>query len=451
MRKLKRLVLALIVIAACARQGAPPGGPPRIIPPILLSTFPDSNVAPCDFRGFAEFRFDEVTSEGSTPNFGDGRGSLEQLIVFSPDTLVPQVAWHRDRIAVRPRGGWRPNRTYRIELLPGVADLHQNISKSGAVITFTTCGPPATRVLTGRAVDWTARQGLRLALIEAYHLPDSARYRTQADSAGRFRFTELPDGPYLVFAISDADRSHRRNGNEPWDSVRVAATSNTAGEIWTFQRDTLPPRITNATRQDSQSIVVTFFNPIDPALRLDSTSVRVRLLTGNDSVSIGTRYAFPTFVYDSIQKLIAPPPPVLDSAGRADSARKDSIARATPAPLKRPLQAPPGGRAPAPVLAPVDSLVQKRPPLGNTLVIRTFGQVVLGQRYVIDLIGIRSADGRTSPPLTRVVSSPPPPTAADSAKAAKAKADSIAAKAKADSIAGKIKPDSANPVKVIRP
>ncbi len=304
MRGLKRVALFVLLVVACARMAPPPGGPRRLLPPKLVGTFPDSGVAPCDFRGAAEFRFDEVTDEGTTPNFGIGTagigtGTLEQLIMLSPDTVIPRVEWHRDRITVRPRNGWRPNQTYRIELAAGLRDLHGNISKGSHTIAFTTCGPRPTRVLSGRVADWVSARAVPGALIEAYHLPDSARYRTIADSTGRFRMTELPAGPYLVVATVHTDRTRRRDPfKESWDSVRVDAARDTVGEIWTFPRDTLPPKIVDATRQDSQSILVTFAKPLDPALRIDSSAVHVRLFIDGDTVSIGTMYAMPKVAYD---------------------------------------------------------------------------------------------------------------------------------------------------------
>ena len=88
-------------------MAAPHGGPPRHTPPVLLGMFPDSGTLPCGYKGFAEFRFDELTSDAGQPNFGLGDGTLEKLVMLSPDTAVPTVEWHRDRITVRPRSGWR--------------------------------------------------------------------------------------------------------------------------------------------------------------------------------------------------------------------------------------------------------------------------------------------------------------------------------------------------------
>lgn len=453
---MKRIIAVALLIAACARMAPPPGGPQRLVPAILLGMYPDSGIAPCDFRGNAEFRFDEVTSDAGEPNFGTGTGALEKLILLSPDTAVPTVEWRRDRITVRPRGGWRPNRTYRIELLPGVMDLRNNITKTGHTIAFTTCGPRPTRTLSGRAIEWIGRRAVPAALIEAFHLPDSARYRTIADSAGRFRLADLPDGPYLVFASVDQTRRRRRGPDDTWDSVRVDAARDTVGEIWTFPRDTLPPKIVDATRQDSQSILVTFAKPIDPGLRLDSASVRVRLVMGADSFSIGTKFAYPKAVDDSAKQLSAGIKARADSARRADSMlkingaitvdsiarrdslRKDSLARVAARPGPRNLR-------PAP---PQDLPTQKRPVLGNTLVIGTVGRVELGKTYIIEIKGVRTAGGRTGPPAVKPLNTPKPPTAADSAKA---RADSVKAKLRADSLkpdsSKRAKPDSVKPIK----
>src|ERR1017187_3767449 len=145
MHRLRRIAPAALLLGACARMAAPPGGPARLTPPVLVAVFPDSVKVLPGFRGAAEFRFDEVISEGSQPNFGYGNGDLEKLVMLSPDTAVPSVRWHRNRITVQPRNGWQPKTVYRIELVPGVTDLRQNRSKLSAIITFATGGEPPTR------------------------------------------------------------------------------------------------------------------------------------------------------------------------------------------------------------------------------------------------------------------------------------------------------------------
>ena len=440
MRSLRRLALAAMFIAACARMAPPPGGPPRITPPLLTATLPADSVCTLpDFRGAAEFFFDEVVSEGSQPNFGRGTGDLEKLVLLSPDTMVPVVRWRRNRITVRPRHGWLPNTVYRIELAPGVADLRNNLSKTPGLITFVTGPTCPTRFLSGRAVDWSAKIGISRALIEAIHLPDSASYRMNADSNGRFRIGPLPSGSYLVYAVMDQNRDHKRQPGEPWDTVRAAASQDTVGEIWAFPRDTLPPKIQTIARQDSNSIAVTFTKPIDPYQQLDSTMLRVGLIISSDTVSVAPLMAYPKAKYDTVYR---PPPvprtPAQDSVATRDSLARDSASRVAARPTRG------GGREVAQPRA-VDSVRQMRPTLGSVLVIHTQGHIELGKSYFVEIRGVRSAGGITGPPVGKKFDTPKPPSAADSAKARadSAKSDSLK-RVKPDS--GKARPDSIKPL-----
>ena len=150
------VALSLLALAACARIGSPAGGPEDKVPPVLLSTVPESVGVYPDWRQNAEFRFDEIISEGGSPNQGLGTGDLEKLILLSPTEGIPVVRWKRDRITVRPREGWKPNRVYRLELLPGITDLRRNRLDTTEVLTFSTGGPVPTDTLGGLVIDWVA-------------------------------------------------------------------------------------------------------------------------------------------------------------------------------------------------------------------------------------------------------------------------------------------------------
>ncbi|MGH7523610.1 MAG: Ig-like domain-containing protein [Gemmatimonadales bacterium] len=443
MRRLIWWMLAAVVVVGCARMGPPPGGPVRITPPVLLATLPtDSNCTQPGFRGDAEFVFDEVVSEGSQPNFGQGTGDLEKLVMLSPDTLVPVVRWHRSRITVHPKHGWKPNTVYRIELAPGLGDLRNHFTKKPALITFVTGPTCPAKYLTGRAVDWSAHAGATTALIIAMHFPDSARYRSYADSNGRFRFGPLPDGSYLVYAVLDQNRDHKLESGEGWDTVRAAASQDSVGEIWAFVRDTLPPKIASVARQDSASIAVTFVHSIDPYQHLDSTSLRVGTIVSGDTVSVAPLVAYPKAVYDSVFR---PPPkpktPAQDSAAVRDSISRDSAARFAPRRAR--------GAPPLPV---IDSVQQKRPTLGSVLVIHTRGRIEPGRRYFVEVRDVRSAGGVSGPPVSRAFDAPKavvvdttkthPVSKADSLKGSKA--DSLKA-SRPDSLKAP-RPDTLKPV-----
>ena len=143
-------------------------------------------------------------------------------MILSPTNRVPDVSWRRRRITVRPAEGWQPNRVYRVELLPGVADVRGNKGRLRRVVTFTTGADVPTDSLAGAVIDWKAGRPSAAALVEAVLQPDSLVYRAQADSSGNFRIGPLPRGEYVVYGVLDANKNLRREPREAFDSIRVS-------------------------------------------------------------------------------------------------------------------------------------------------------------------------------------------------------------------------------------
>ena len=392
-----RLIVALTLATGlgCASIAPPPGGPADRLPPRLVATIPDTMAVLAGFDDEAEFQFDEVVAEGGTPNFGLGTGDLEKLIILSPDSQVPSVSWKRSRITVRPREGWRPNTVYRVEFLPGVADLRGNRSAQGRVLTFSTGGPRPTTTLRGLVVDWSTQRPQRLALVEALLLPDSLAYRGLADSAGRFVLGPLPRGEYLVYGVLDQNNDHRVQLRESFDTVRLAAGRDSVGELWAFRHDTLPARITQAEPHDTLSVVLTFSLQLDPWQRLPPDSVRVRLLP--DSTPVPVLGILPRGAFDTA---FAPAGGVDTAKARADSIRArtdsiraDSLARAREAAT---LRIPGAERRPIPRPDTTGTgPLRTKPPLFDKLFVRLSRRIPSGSRFVVDVHGIRTVSGVT--------------------------------------------------------
>ncbi len=379
---------ALLALIACAKMGAPPGGPPDKVPPKLLATVPESVGVYPGWKHDVEFRFDEIISEGSSPNQGLGTGDLEKLILLSPSSKVPVIHWHRNRITVHPREGWKPNRVYRVELLPGLADLRRNRLDTTAVLTFSTGGALPTDTLRGLAIDWVQGRVAVGALIELVLRPDSLVYRAITDSSGRFNVGPLPRGEYLVYGVIDQNHDQRRGRREHYDSVIVAG-GKPVPPLWLIPRDSVGPRITQVTQNDSLSATITFGGPLAPDQLFDRTTVALR--RQHDSSLVPFVSVLPKELDDSLERI---------ARARADSIR---VARDTTIPdsLKLPR---PGRPAPAkgPALpgpsrvrvdAVADSLLKSRPRLVSALVIRVDSVWVPETRYLIEVTGVRSAAG----------------------------------------------------------
>ncbi len=366
---------ALSALTACARIEPPPGGPPDRAPPRIIATKPDSFAVLRAFKGNAEFEFDEVISEGGAPNRGEGTGGLEKLIVLSPITGFPDVSWKRDRITVKPKGGWRPNRVYRVQLLPGVTDLRNNRSNEGVVLTFTTGAPRPQNTLKGTVVDWSTGRPAANALIVATLLPDSLVYRGVADSSGHFSFGPLPAGDYLISGVLDQNQNLRQDGREAYGSGRLVRGKSEVGELWAFVHDTNPPRIQTVTVDDSVSATVAFTQMLDPRQRLTPKDARLRLLPDSTPVAIAS--LLPKPVDDSLHgRAAAPDTTAPDTLGNRDSLP----------PGKKP------ARAPAP-RAERSEVLTSRPPLFDRLTLRVPRPWAPGSRLVLEIRGVRNVTG----------------------------------------------------------
>lgn len=372
---------------SCARIEPPPGGPPDPTPPRLIATRPDSFARIPGFKGDVEFRFDEVISEGGSPNEGTGTGDLEKLVILSPTTRVPDVTWRRSRITVRPSEGWRPNRVYRVELLPGATDLRRNRSTKGTVLTFTTGAPLPATIIDGTVVDWTTNRPAAGALVEAVLLPDSLPYRGVADSSGHIKLGPLPGGEYLVRGVLDENHNLRFDGREAFDTVRLAKGKTAAGELWAFVHDTTPPRIREVTVIDSTSASIQLSQNLAPGLRIAPNQVTVRILP--DSTPIRVTSVLPKPLDDSLNRRAAA---ARDTTAR-DTTRRDTTAADTTRRGRRPgiIEAVPGRLRGRTELEPLTS----RPPLTDQLILRVPQPWKPEGRYEVEIRGIRSVSGVT--------------------------------------------------------
>jgi Bacterial Ig-like domain len=395
------IAVGILLLAACARIEPPPGGPPDDTPPRLIATVPDSLKRLPAFKGEVEFRFDEVISEGGSPSTGTGTGDLEKLVILSPTNRVPDVNWRRSRITVRPDEGWKPARVYRVQLLPGVTDLQRNRAEGGAVVTFTTGAPLPTAKLEGRVVDWRSRRPAPAALIVATLLPDSLPYRVVADSNGRFSFGPLPAGEYLVSGVLDENHNLQAEGREAYDTVRVRPGATNAGELWAFEHDTTPPRIRTVTMTDSVAATAEISQMLDPKQRFEARAATLLLLP--DSTPVPVTSLLPKPVDDSLHRPAGARP---DTAAARDTAATADTLRRRPVGPPRP-RGPPAG----------EQELTGRPPLTDRLVLRVGKPWKPGDRYVVEIRGVRNVSGVAGNLQGNLVI--PEKTAADSLKGLK--------------------------------
>ena len=312
---MRRVTAAVMVAAACASPGMPPGGPPDIAAPELIGTAPDSGSTQVSPKEVV-FRFNEVVAERPA-----SVTDLADLFLISPRDGTPRVSWNRDEIAVRPRSGWRPNTAYTVTMLRGISDIRGNVRNAGASTFFST-GPtvPRTRI-TGRVFDWVAGLPAPNALVESFVPPDSTHaYVAISDTTGAFTLQHLPPGRYVVRGFVDRNRNRGIDEGEQWDSTSVSLADSSVVELLVFTRDSVAPRIREVASIDSLSLRVTFDKPVDPMQQLSAANFTI---VGRDSVPL-------TIVN------VAPPARDTTSATRVAPPARDTTTVVTPA-MSRPM------------------------------------------------------------------------------------------------------------------
>ncbi len=386
----KSLILVVTVLTACASAALPPGGPEDKVPPRLVRVTPDTNAVNVTDR-VVSFYFDETINDR-----GQGAQELDNFFLVSPSDGAAKLSWHRSRIDINPRHGFRPNTAYTITMLPGLADLRSNTMKTGASVVFSTGPTIPTLRIEGNAFDWVAGTPAR-AYLEAV-TPDSIIYLAQADSLGRFTIGPLTPGSYLVRAIIDQNGNRALDRLESFDTLRVTVPHAGRVEMLAAPRDTLASRMEVPVVTDSLTLTVPFSGLLDPTQQI--TPAEFRLLT-TDSVAVPV--------------VVALSPPELH---RADSLRAkvtaDSLRRADSL----------AGKPLTPIIAPLPPVVSAKPPPPpppKPSIAAPYKSVTLklGQplkpntEYRLSTTGLRGINGIVQPSERRFSTpKPPPPKAA---------------------------------------
>jgi hypothetical protein len=400
----RRLIAFGTLLLGCASAAPPPGGPEDKAPPLLVRVTPDTNAVNVGGKAVS-FYFDETINDRGT-----GAQEVGQFFLVSPSDGEANVSWHRSRIDVSPRHGFRRNTAYTVTLLPGLADLRGNIMKGGAAVTFSTGPTIPTLRIRGTVFDWIAERVATKAYVEAISA-DSVRYLAESDTLGRFSIGPLEPGSYLVRAIIDQNRNRALDRNEAYDSVRVTAPQSALLELLAVARDTLPARLQSVSATDSITLKVTFDRPVDPTQQVPSTFYRLVSadITVIPIVSVRSPIQEAETARNS-QRATA------DSVRRADSLAGRAISPVAPAAPPRAAVTPPlrGGAAPA-----AEPAKPSLPAPYTTVTVRLERPLAPNARYRLSVTGIRSLSGRSQPSEVGFSTpKPAPPPTRDSTRSA---------------------------------
>ena len=428
-----------VLAAGCAREAAPPGGPPDRLPPIVILSEPDTFSTVEPFRSPVSVRFSERISERPSA------GTLDQAVVVSPVSGEVRVSHGREGLTVRVLGGFEAGLVYRLTVLPVIQDMFGNALQEPFELFFST-GPEFTpNVVAGSVIDRLTGEPLRDARVDAAVAESDVVHTAVTDSAGIFAMRYLPAGDYVVSAYLDRNRNAQPDFTEPQgtrpaplDGEGEAADTTIVLEVALLARDTTSARVARVTVEDSISLTVSLDDYLDTEVPLDD----VRVVLTSDSVDapepLAVLHQHEAEAYRSVlADSIAREQAVRDSVAQAQAdsvaqAQADSAAQAQADSLTQPEAAqedttgavdPEGAPAPPeaetePPPGPVEQEAagtgeeQERPTAQQSFIVILDGVLVPEVLYEIEISDITNINGVSggggSVTFTRPAPPPPP-------------------------------------------
>ena len=339
--------VAMAVLASCARQEAPPGGPEDLRPPVVVRTEPET-FATVEELDEVRFEFDERISERV------GGGGLNSAISVSPRGGDVQVSHGRRSLTVQMEGGFQPGLVYRITLNPVVSDLFGNQLRDPFELILSTGGEPVPNTLAGEVWDRIDGSAMSNAVVYAT-ASDGLVHQGSTDRDGIFALRYLPAGSFNLIAFEDTNRDGEIDSTEVQggSSATLSVGDTVLVDIPILAPDTAAAILVEAEALDSVTVVLEFDDYLEPSLSALEVDVQIRTEEGTTPGIIG-RYQeaeYATFVEEVADSFLR-----LDSLD-AEEARRTAAAAAAAAAAEQTATEPADSTAIAPdaVPAPPDT------------------------------------------------------------------------------------------------
>jgi len=258
-----------LVLAGCAGQVPPGGGPKDTTSPVVIRTVPDTSAV-------------HVTAQAVVLEFSEyvDHSSVEQSIFISPNLGDVEYDWDGREVTVRFREQLRKNTTYVVSVGTDVRDYRAgNNMAAGYTLAFST-GDSIDRGYVGGRVFDEKPAGV---MVFAYRLdglsPDTLDpshtkpdYVTQSGKSGSFALSHLSFGRYRLVAVRDEyhnlfyDRQVDDYGVSTGD-ILLSENAPRMEKVWfrLAKEDTTRPFLAGVRLLDRFRITVRFSEAIDSA------------------------------------------------------------------------------------------------------------------------------------------------------------------------------------------
>ncbi len=223
-------LLLFLLLAGCARQGYPTGGPKDEEPPVALGCKPangSKNIAPKEFY----VQFDEYVVLKNAP---------ENVLVSPPLKNKPEFTTKGKGVLVKIKDTLQENTTYLFQFKEAIADFTEGNLLPSYEYVFSTGTDMDTMSLGGQVIDARSGKAWKETVTVMAYRAESGEWRvendtmacseqpdfvTRCDKEGHFAFHFIPTGKYRLVAFEDKNRNLRIDATEAaaWDTAHFEA------------------------------------------------------------------------------------------------------------------------------------------------------------------------------------------------------------------------------------
>ncbi len=223
LRLLPALIIAALVLSACASIGRPEGGPRDELPPVFVRSNPMPGERRVDRRSFSLIFDENVQLEDA----------FNKVVVSPAQLQAPQVTANGRRVSVLLRDTLIPNTTYTIDFGDAIKDLNEGNVLDGFAIDFSTGDSIDSLRISGIVLQASSLEPAQGILVGAYDNLDDSAIRTvpparvaRTNQLGQFTIRNLAPVPYRIYAINDINRDMH------WDRSEDVAFLDTLITPW---------------------------------------------------------------------------------------------------------------------------------------------------------------------------------------------------------------------------
>jgi len=207
-RKAVAALMTALLLAGCADQRPPTGGPVDLTSPEIVRTFPQNKTTMFHGRSIT-LKFNKYVDQRT----------VQESIFISPFVGHPEYDWSGKEVEVHFPDSLHENTTYVVNVGTDVVDLtNKNRMLHSFTLAFSTGTTIDSAAIEGYVLPSYEKESLSGIMIFAYRLysinaamldPRKQRpdFITQSGARGDFSLHHLPAGLYRIIAVKDENRN----------------------------------------------------------------------------------------------------------------------------------------------------------------------------------------------------------------------------------------------------